>query len=140
MCGGPGVILLVAIGIFEARAEVAPILLSCHGAAETDATVVAVLCDTLAAELSSREPARVVRQAVASEPLPQGAWDVVLEVMSTEPNHWEGRLTWKMNGSENHGTLTTGPPLKIFGMDAPLGPGAYSHFIRDLLKVSKPTF
>ena len=35
---------------------------------------------------------------------------------------------------------TTGPDVEIFGMDAPLGPGAYSHFARSLLQVSKPAF
>ena len=35
---------------------------------------------------------------------------------------------------------TTGPDVEIFGMDAPLGQGAYPHFIHSLLKVSKPEF
>ena len=35
---------------------------------------------------------------------------------------------------------TTGPEVEIFGMDAPLGQGAYPHFARSLLKVSKPEF
>ena len=123
-----------------AWADKRPLLLSCHGVPKTDAAVVTTLCDALAAELNKRDPDRVVRHGAPSGTLPKRAWNVVLEVTRTENYHWEGRLIWGKTGPKNSGERTAGPPVQIFGMDAPLGPGAYSHFIRDLLKVSKPAF
>ena len=123
-----------------AGAEPNPILLSCQGGTKTDATVVATLCATLETELGKRKPERAIHRSMPSEPPPGGVWNVVLEVALTEPYHWEGRLTWEKTGQKNPGVQAAGPPVQIFGMDAPLGPRAYSHFIRDLLKVSKPAF
>ena len=123
-----------------AGAEPNPILLSCHGGMKTDATVVATLCATLETELGKRKPERAIHRNLPSEPPPGGAWDVVLEVALTEPYHWEGHLTWEKTGQKHSGEQAAGPPVQIFGMDAPLGPGAYLHFIRSLLKVSKPAF
>ena len=123
-----------------AWADKRPLLLSCHGVPKTDAAVVATLCDALAAELNKRDPDRVVRHGAPSDTLPKRAWNVVLEVTRTENYHWEGHLTWEKTGQKNSGKLAAGPPVQIYGMDAPLGPGAYSHFIRSLLKVSKPAF
>ena len=65
---------------------------------------------------------------------------MVLEVTRTEDYHWEAHLTWSKTKRGNRADPTTGPAVDIFGMDAPLGPGAYSHFVRSLLKVSKPAF
>ena len=123
-----------------AHADKTPLLLSCHGVPNTDATVVATLCDELADELDERKPERVIRRGAAPEPLPKRAWDVVLEVARTEDYHWEAHLTWSKTKRGNSAEPTTGPVVEIFGMDAPLGPGAYSHFVRSLLKVSKPAF
>ena len=123
-----------------AWADKRPLLLSCHGVPKTDAAVVATLCDALAAELNKRDPDRVVRHGAPSDTLPKRAWNVVLEVTRTENYHWEGHLTWEKTGRKNSGKQAAGPPVQIFGMDAPLGPGAYSHFIHSLLKVSKPAF
>ena len=123
-----------------AWADKRPLLLSCHGVPKTDAAVVATLCDALAAELNKRDPDRVIRHGAPSDTLPKRAWNVVLEVTRTENYHWEGHLTWEKTGQKNSGKLAAGPPVQIYGMDAPLGPGAYSHFIRSLLKVSKPAF
>ncbi len=133
-------LLIAGAAASGAWADPAPLLLSCHGGTKTDATVVATLCETLMAELGKRAPDRMVRRNMPSDTLPRRAWDVVLEVTLTEPYRWEGGLTWRMTGSKNTGERTAGPSVEIFGMDAPLGPGAYSHFIRDLLKVSKPAF
>lgn len=134
------VFLIAGVTTFRTWADPAPILLSCHGKTKTDAAVVTNLCDALAAELQERVPKRVVLRNVPSDPVPRNAWDVVLEVTRTENYHWEGRLTWGMTGRKSGRGRTTGPPVEIFGMDAPLSPGAYSHFIRSLLKVSKPGF
>ena len=123
-----------------AGAEPNPILLSCQGGMKTDATVVATLCATLETELGKRKPERAIHRSVPSEPLPEEVWNVVLEVALTEPYHWEGHLTWEKTGRKKPGEQAAGPPVQIFGMDAPLGPGAYSHFIHSLLKVSKPAF
>ena len=123
-----------------AGAEPNPILLSCHGGTKTDATVIATLCATLETELGKRKPERAIHRSIPSEPPPKGVWNVVLEVALTEPYHWEGHLSWEKTGQKNTGERTAGPPVEIFGMDAPLGPGAHSHFIRSLLKVSKPAF
>ena len=133
--------LLIAGAMASAAwADKRPLLLSCHGVPKTDAAVVATLCDALAAELNKRDPDRVVRHGAPSDTLPKRAWNVVLEVTRTENYHWEGHLTWEKTGRKNSGKLAAGPPVQIYGMDAPLGPGAYSHFIRSLLKVSKPAF
>ena len=133
--------LLIAGAMTSAAwADKRPLLLSCHGVPKTDAAVVATLCDALAAELNKRDPDRVVRHGAPSDTLPKRAWNVVLEVTRTENYHWEGHLTWEKTGQKNSGKLAAGPPVQIYGMDAPLGPGAYSHFIRSLLKVSKPAF
>ena len=133
--------LLIAGAMASAAwADKRPLLLSCHGVPKTDAAVVATLCDALAAELNKRDPDRVVRRGAPSDTLPKRAWNVVLEVTRTENYHWEGHLTWEKTGQKNSGKLAAGPPVQIYGMDAPLGPGAYSHFIRSLLKVSKPAF
>ena len=157
-------VLILALAAFGARADKMPLLISCHGVPNTDATVVASLCDALADELDKRKPDRVIRRSAAPDPLPGKAWDVVLEVTRTEDYHWEARLEWtktrrKTNRQDsrfarrqppvglhpgkdamNDAEWTTGPDVEIFGMDAPLGKGAYSHFIRSLLKVSKPEF
>ena len=133
--------LLIAGAMASAAwADKRPLLLSCHGVPKTDAAVVATLCDALAAELNKRDPDRVIRHGAPSDTLPKRAWNVVLEVTRTENYHWEGHLTWEKTGQKNSGKLAAGPPVQIYGMDAPLGPGAYSHFIRSLLKVSKPAF
>ena len=133
-------LLLCGAAVSVARADKTPLLLSCHGIPTTDAAIVTTLCDALATELDKRKPDRVVRRSDAPDPLPRRAWDVVLEVTRTEDYHWEARLTWGKTGRRNDGNRTTGPDVDIFGMDAPLGQGAYSHFIRSLLKVSKPEF
>ena len=133
--------LLIAGAVASAAwADKRPLLLSCHGVPKTDAAVVATLCDALAAELNKRDPDRVVRHGAPSDTLPKRAWNVVLEVTRTENYHWEGHLTWEKTGRKNSGKQAAGPPVQIYGMDAPLGPGAHSHFIRSLLKVSKPAF
>ncbi len=134
------VLVIFGTAVSGAWADKTPLLLSCHGVPNADASVVTTLCDALAEELDERKPGRVIRRSGAPETLPKRAWDVVLEVTRTEDYHWEAQLSWvklkRGNGSER----TTGPAVEIFGMDAPLGPGAYSHFIRSLLKVSKPGF
>ncbi len=136
---------LVALLIFGAtvsvaRADKTPLLLSCHGIPKTDAAIVTTLCDALATELDKRKPGRVLRRSAAPDPLPKRAWDVVLEVTRTEDYHWEARLVWAKTRRKGDARRTTGPDVEIFGMDAPLGRGAYSHFVRSLLKVSKPEF
>ena len=136
---------LAALLIFSttaaaAWADKAQIVLSCHGVPNTDSAVVTTLCDALAAELDERKPDRVIRRSAAPDTLPRRAWDVVLEVARTEDYHWEAQLTWSKTKRGNHAEPTAGPVVDIFGMDAPLGPGAYSHFVRSLLKVSKPAF
>ena len=157
-------LLVTATSASGAWADKTPLLLSCHGLPKTDAAVVATLCDALAAELDKRKPERVIRRSAAPDPLPRRAWDVVLEVTRTEDYHWEAHLTWGKTGRRTNrqdsrfarrqppvglhpgkdamsdGKRTTGPDVEIFGMDAPLGQGAYPHFIRSLLKVSKPEF
>ena len=157
-------LLTLALAAFDAGADKMPLLISCHGVPNTDATVVASLCDALADELDKRKPDRVIRHSAAPDPLPGKAWDVVLEVTRTEDYHWEARLEWtktrrKTNRQDSRfarrqppvglhpgkdamtdAERTTGPHVEIFGMDAPLGQGAYSHFVRSLLKVSKPEF
>ena len=133
-------LLIAAVTTSGALGDPAPLLLSCHGGTRTDTAVITSLCDALAAELGKREPERAIRRSVPSDALPKRAWDVALEVTRTESHHWEGRLTWRMAGRKDDGERTKGPAVEIFGMDAPLGPGAYSHFVRSLLKVSKPGF
>ena len=157
-------LFITAASISGAEADPAPLLLSCHGGPKTEAAVVATLCDALAAELDKRKPDRVIRRSAAPDPLPGRAWDVVLEVTRTEDYHWEAHLTWGKTGRRTNrqdsrfarrqppvglhpgkdamsdGKRTTGPDVEIFGMDAPLGKGAYPHFVRSLLKVSKPEF
>ena len=133
-------LLIFGAAVSVARADKTPLLLSCHGIPRTDTAIVTTLCDALATELDKRKPDRVIRRSAAPDPLPRRAWDVVLEVTRTEDYHWEARLTWGKTGRRNDGKRTTGPDVDIFGMDAPLGQGAYSHFIRSLLKVSKPGF
>ena len=133
-------LLIFGAAVSVARADKTPFLLSCHGVPKTDAAITATLCDALAAELDKRKPDRVILRSAAPDPLPRRAWDVVLEVTRTEDYHWEAHLTWGRTGRRSDGKRTTGPPVEIFGMDAPLGRGAYSHFVRSLLKVSKPEF
>ena len=133
-------LLITAASAPTAWADKTPLLLTCNGVPDTDPAIVVSLCDALAAELDKRKPDRVIRRSAAPDPLPRRAWDVVLEVTRTEDYHWEAHLTWGRTGRRNDGKRTTGPPVEIFGMDAPLGRGAYSHFVRSLLKVSKPEF
>ena len=123
-----------------AWADKTPLLLACNGVPNTDPAIVVSLCDALADELDKRKPDRVIRRSAAPDNLPRRAWDVVLEVARTEDYHWEAHLTWGKTGRRNDTERTAGPDVEIFGMDAPLGPGAYSHFVRSLLKVSKPAF
>ena len=133
-------LLILGLAAFDAGADKTPLLLSCHGIPKTDAAVVATLCDALATELDKRKPDRVIRRSAAPDPLPKRAWDIILEVTRTEDYHWEARLVWAKIRRKGDAKRTTGPDVEIFGMDAPLGPGAYPHFIRSLLKVSKPEF
>ena len=133
-------LLIFGTAVSVAQADKTPLLLSCYGVPNTDTTVVVTLCDALAVELGERDPDRVIRRNAASDTAPRRAWDVVLKVTRTEDYHWEAYLTWQKLGRRNNAERTTGPDVEIFGMDAPLGPGAYSHFIRSLLKVSKPAF
>ena len=133
-------ILISVTSASHAWADKTPLLLSCNGAPETDPAIVVSLCDALAEELDERKPGRVIRRNAAPDPLPRKAWDVVLEVTRTEDYHWEARLAWGKAGRSDDGKRTTGPDVEIFGMDAPLGQGAYPHFARSLLKVSKPEF
>ena len=139
-CRYPVVLFIAGTVASGAWADKTPLLLSCHGIPETDAAVVATLCDALATELVERKPDRVIRRGAARDPLPRRAWDIILEVTRTEDYHWEARLVWAKIRRKGDGKRTTGPDVEIFGMDAPLGPGAYLHFIRSLLKVSKPEF
>ena len=134
------ILLILGPAAFGAGADNTPLLLSCHGIPKTDAAIVTALCDALADELDKRKPDRVLRRSAVPDPLPRRAWDVVLEVTRTEDYHWEAQLAWGKTSRRDNVERTTGPPVEIFGMDAPLGPGAYSHFIRSLLKVSKPAF
>ena len=133
-------LLIAGITACSARAGAAPILLSCHGEPKTDTAVVASLCEALEAELVERKPGDVILRSSKPDKLPRRVWDVVLEVTLTENYHWEGYLTWAKSGRSKDGERTTGPTVEIFGMDAPLGQGAYSHFTRSLLKVGKPDF
>ena len=157
-------ILISVTSASHAWADKTPLLLSCNGAPETDPAIVVSLCDALAEELDERKPGRVIRRNAAPDPLPRKAWDVVLEVTRTEDYHWEARLAWtktkRMTNRQDSrfarrqppaglhprkdamtdAERTTGPEVEIFGMDAPLGQGAYPHFARSLLKVSKPEF
>ena len=139
-CRRLATLLILGAAVTAAQADKTPLLLSCHGMPKTDAAVVTTLCDALAAELDKRKPGRVIRRSAAPEPLPGRAWDVVLEVTRTEDYHWEARLAWAKIRRKGDAERTTGPDVEIFGMDAPLGRGAYPHFIRSLLKVSKPEF
>ena len=136
----PVVFLIAGTVASVAWADKAPLLLSCNGVPETDPAIVALLCDALAQELDKRKPERVIRRSAAPDPLPGRAWDVVLEVTRTEDYHWEARLVWAKTRRKGDAERTTGPDVEIFGMDAPLGQGAYPHFVRSLLKVSKPEF
>ena len=133
-------LLITAASASPAWADKTPLLLTCNGVPKTDPAIVASLCDALAQELDKRKPDRVILRSAAPDPLPRRAWDVVLEVTRTEDYHWEAHLTWGRTGRRSDGRRTTGPPVEIFGMDAPLGRGAYSHFVRSLLKVSKLEF
>ena len=117
-----------------------PIVLSCTGAAATDETVVAAICDALATELAARIPERPLRRSSPNEPRTPGAWAGVLEVVRTESDVWEGRLTWEVVGQESGAGRTMGPLVRISSMDAPLGSRAYRHFARDILEVSQPAF
>ncbi len=123
-----------------ALADTTPLVISCYGGPKTSATVVASLCDALAEELDQRKPDSVVRQGTEQDTPPKKFWDVVLEVSRTEDYHWEAHLSWGKVRRGKDGKRTNGPDVEIFGMDAPLGQGAYSHFVRSLLKVSKPAF
>ena len=135
------VVLLIAGAVASgAWADKTPLLLSCNGMPKTDPAIVASLCNALAEELDGHKPGRVIRRSAAPDPLPKRAWDVVLEVTRTENYHWEARLAWIKTRRKGDAERTTGPDVEIFGMDAPLGRGAYSHFVRSLLKVSKPAF
>ena len=133
-------LLLFGTAVSVAQADKTPLLLSCYGVPNTDTTVVVTLCDALAVELGERDPDRVIRRSAASDTPSKRAWDVVLEVTRTENYHWEAHLSWGKTGHKDDGIRATGPGVEIFGMDAPLGRGAYSHFVRSLLKVSKPAF
>ena len=163
-CRRLAVLLIFGAAVSAARADKTPLLLTCNGAPKTDPAIVVSLCDALADELDKRKPGRVIRRNAAPDPLPGKTWDVVLEVTRTEDYHWEAHLTWGKTGRRTNrqdsrfarrqppvglhpgkdamsdGKRTTGPDVEIFGMDAPLGRGAYPHFIRSLLKVSKPAF
>ena len=136
----PVVFLIAGTVASGAWADKAPLLLSCNGVPGTDPAIVALLCDALQEELDKRKPARVIRRSAAPNPLPKRAWDVVLEVTRTEDYHWEARLVWAKTRRKGDAERTTGPDVEIFGMDAPLGRGAYPHLIHSLLKVSKPEF
>ena len=133
-------LLITAANASVAWADKTPLLLTCNGVPDTDTAIVVSLCDALADELDERKPDRVMRRGATPDPPPKRAWDVVLEVIRTEDYHWEAYLSWGKTGRKNVGKRTTGPEVEMFGMDAPLGPGAYSHFIGNLLKVSKPEF
>ena len=133
-------LLITVANASAAWADKTPLLLSCNGVPDTDPAIVVSLCDALADELDERKPDRVMRRSAAPDPPPKRAWAVILEVTRTEDYHWEAYLSWGKTGRKNVGKRTAGPEVEIFGMDAPLGPGAYSHFIRSLLKVSKPEF
>ena len=133
-------LLICAASACGAWVNKTPLLLACNGAPNTNPAIVASLCVALEEELDEHAPERVIRRDEAPDPLPRRAWDVVLEVTRTEDYHWEAHLTWGKTGRRNNAERTTGPDVEIFGMDAPLGPGAYSHFVRSLLKVSKPAF
>lgn len=98
------------------------------------------LCDALAEELGKRKPDRVVRHGTTQDALPKKAWHVVLEVTRTEDYHWAASLSWGKMRRGKDGKRTMGPDVEVFGMDALLGQGSYLHFIRSLLKVSKPAF
>ncbi len=139
-CRRLAALLIFGAAVSAAHADKTPLLLSCRGIPKTDAAVVATLCDALATELDKRKPERVLRRSAAPDPLPGRAWDVVLEVTRTEDYHWEAHLTWAKTRRKGDAERTTGPDVEIFGMDAPLGQGADPHFIRSLLKVSKPEF
>ena len=139
-CRHPVTLLIAGAVTSGAWADKAPLLLSCHGGPKTETAVVETLCDALASELGKREPKREIRRGAASDNPSKRAWDVVLEVTRTEDYHWEAHLTWRETGRRNNAERSTGPDVEIFGMDAPLGQGAYSHFVRSLLKVSKPAF
>ena len=133
-------LLISAASASAAWADKTPLLLTCNGVPDTDPAIVVSLCDALAAELDERKPDRVIRRDTATDPIPGKAWNVVLEVTRTEDYHWEARLEWTKTRRKGDAERTTGPDVEIFGMDAPLGRGAYSHFVRSLLKVSKPEF
>ena len=134
------VLVIFGAAVSAAYADKTPVLLSCHGEPKTDTAVVASLCEALQAELDERKPGGVILRRSKPDKLPRRVWDVVLEVTRTENYHWEGCLTWAKSDRRKDGERTTGPTVEIFGMDAPLGQGAYSHFTRSLLKVSKPEF
>ena len=139
-CRYPVALLIAGTVASGAWAANAPLLLSCNGAPKTDPAIVVSLCNALADELDKRKPGRVIRRNAAPDPLPKRAWDVILEVTRTEDYHWKARLVWTKIRRRGDSEQTTGPDIEIFGMDAPLGQGAYPHFIRSLLKVSKPEF
>ena len=139
-CKRLAVLLIFGATASAAWADKAPLLLSCNGVPNTDPAVVTTLCDALADELGKRKPDREIRRGAAPDPLPKRVWDVVLEVSRTETYHWEAHLSWVEIARRSNAERTIGPDVDIFGMDAPLGPGAYSHFVRSLLKVSKPAF
>ena len=139
-CRRLSALLIFGAAVSGAHADKTQLLLSCHGVPRTDAAIVDTLCDTLSAELDKRKPDRVIRRSAVPDPLPRRAWDVVLEVTRTEDYHWEARLVWAKIRRKGDAIRTTGPDVEIFGMDAPLGQGAYPHFVRSLLKVSKPEF
>ena len=135
-----GAFLALGTGGCVPKESAAPIMLSCTGAAATDETVVATLCDALAAEIAERVAERALRRASPKGPRPPGTWDGVLEVVRTEPDFWEGRLTWEVAGAQGGAGRTVGPLVQISSMDAPLGSGAYRRFARGILKVSQPAF
>ncbi len=139
-CRFPVVLVIAGAAASGAWADKSPLLLSCHGAPDTNPAVVTNLCEALADELDKRSPGRVIRRNAAPDPLPKRAWEVILETTRTEDYHWEARLAWVKIRREHDTELTTGPDTEMIGMDAPLGLGAYSHFVRNLLKVSKPAF
>ena len=132
--------LVIGTFVFGAGAHAAPLLLSCHGGPKTHIMIIANLCDALAQELERRQPGSVIRRRDTQDDWPEQAWEVTLQISRTEDYHWEAHLSWKKTRPGSDGEKTTGPDIEIFGMDAPLGEGAYLHFIRSLLTVSEPAF
>ena len=135
-----GALLVAGTGACMPGPSATPIMLSCTGCAVTDEPIVAAICDAIATEIAARIPERPLRRSSPNEPRVPGTWHVLLEVARTESYVWEGRLIWEVVGQESKAGRTVGPVVQISSVDAPLGPGAYRHFARDIVKVSQPTF